>query len=271
MLQTFFIEQNSKQQRRIKIPFFKRCLNLARRIKKMYDKRILTRKLTNKILNKISSNRKFARVSYSQEAEDLLLAGFLHRVGKESDYEGFYVDVGAHHPFRFSNTAIFYDMGWRGINIEPDSYLIKNFYKYRPRDINLNFGVANEEKDLNFFIFNDPALNTFSEELAKKIDGHEIYKIKEKKIVQVHKLKNLLEKYLPREQKIDFMSIDVEGLDLEVLKSNDWEKFSPHFILVETLMDESDEISKFLNQHNYKFKCCTALTSIYQQSELKSQ
>jgi hypothetical protein len=75
--------------------------------------------------------------------------------------KGFYIDVGAHHPFRFSNTALFYKKGWQGINIEPDPSLIKNFNKYRTRDINLNFGVANEEKDLNFFIFNEPAFNTF--------------------------------------------------------------------------------------------------------------
>lgn len=224
----------------------------------------LIRKIEAKIHNKLFAYKKFCRESYSQDAEDLLLAGFLWHAGKKADYKGFYVDIGAHHPFRFSNTAIFYEKGWRGINIEPDPSLIENFHKYRPSDINLNFGVANEEKDLNFFIFNEPAFNTFDEEIAKKVQEQNSSEIKEQLVVPVRKLSTLLDKYLPQKREIDFMSIDVEGLDLEVLKSNDWEKYSPHFILVEKHLDENDEIFKFLQNLNYKFKGCTPLTSIYQ-------
>ena len=207
----------------------------------------------------------FGRVSYSQDAEDLLLKGFLWHTGKHTDYKGFYVDVGAHHPFRYSNTAIFYEIGWRGINIEPDPSLIKNFQIMRNRDINLNFGIANEEKDSNFFIFDDTAFNTFDEEIAKKVNEQSC-RMREQRIIPLRKLSTLLEQYLPKGQEIDFFSIDVEGLDLEVLKSNDWKKFSPQFILVETHLDETDEISKFLKQLNYRFKGCSPLTSIWQRN-----
>jgi hypothetical protein len=74
--------------------------------------------------------------SYSQDGEDMVLKVFFYE--NKRKYEGFYIDVGAHHPFRFSNTAFFYQKGWRGINIEPTPDLIKKFKRYRKRDINLN-------------------------------------------------------------------------------------------------------------------------------------
>ena len=75
--------------------------------------------------------------SWSQEGEDMIL----HRIfgGKKS---GFYVDVGAHHPKRFSNTYFFYCHGWRGINIDAMPGRMKLFNQWRPKDINLEMGVA---------------------------------------------------------------------------------------------------------------------------------
>ena len=79
--------------------------------------------------------------SYSQEGEDMVLRSFFE--GKKN-YKGFYIDVGAHHPYRYSNTLYFYKKGWCGINIEPTPGAIKTFNFFRRRYININFGISGQ-------------------------------------------------------------------------------------------------------------------------------
>ena len=102
--------------------------------------------------------------SWSQEGEDMVL-----RRAFEKKKTGFYVDVGAHYPMRFSNTNFFYSRGWSGINIDAMPGSMKKFEKYRRRDINLELGVAQEEGVLDYYVFNEPALNTFSVKLVEKL------------------------------------------------------------------------------------------------------
>jgi FkbM family methyltransferase len=206
--------------------------------------------------------------SYAQDGEDMIVKSFFEGRRK---YKGFYVDVGAHHPYRFSNTAFFYQKGWRGINIEPAPDLIKKFERYRKRDINLNFGVANQISDLTFYVFNDQALNSFNRELS--LSRHEEstpYKIVKELKIQTFRLSDILDKYLPANQKIDFLSIDAEGLDLEILKSNNWEKYSPDLVLVEQDVSEfmienidKDEIYNYLTANHYKMVAKTKRTSVF--------
>ena len=103
----------------------------------------------------------YALKSYSQEGEDMILRRLF-----EKQQTGFYVDVGAHHPKRFSNTYFFYKKGWRGINIDamPDSMI--PFNKIRPRDINIEKPVSDKKQVLTYYAFNEPALNGFSKELS---------------------------------------------------------------------------------------------------------
>lgn len=205
------------------------------------------------------------RLSFSQEGEDLILERYF-----ENQDHGLYVDVGAHHPFRFSNTYLFYKKGWRGINIEPmpDSLIL--FDEHRSEDVNLNLGVSQSEEYLSYFMFNEPALNTFSLEEAKIKNGihnGEYFIIDEKKVPTL-KLSTILDKYLEN-KKIDFLTIDVEGLDLEVLKSNNWEKYRPKIILVEELrisifsIRSKSEIYLFLNSRGYELYSRTYNTSFY--------
>lgn len=190
--------------------------------------------------------------SYSQDGEDMIINSFYEGI---KGYKGFYIDVGAHHPYRFSNTAFFYKKGWKGINIEPTPSLIKIFNKQRKRDINLNYGVSDTKEKLTFFEFDEPAINSFDEKLSNYRNENTKYKIIAKQEIEVLTLKEILNKHLPKKQKIDFLSIDVEGLDLRVLKSNDWEKFRPKYVLVEDLNNssklEQSEVLKFLKNHGY--------------------
>lgn len=172
----------------------------------------------------------WARLSYSQEGEDLLLRRIF-----EGQSAGFYVDIGAHHPKRFSNTHIFYASGWRGINVEPNPVVAAKFARERKRDINLQFGVASHRGELLYYEFDDPALNTFDKNLAVEREATTSYRVIATQKITVDRLDSLLESYLPAGSAIDFLTVDVEGLDLDVLKSNDWNRFRPRCVLTEAL------------------------------------
>jgi FkbM family methyltransferase len=169
-------------------------------------------------------------LSYSQEGEDRVLARF---IGNQS--KGFYVDIGAHHPQRFSNTYHFYLNGWSGINVDAMPGSMNEFKKVRPRDTNIEAAISNTKEYLTYYEFNETALNGFSKELSVERDGLGDYKVVATYQIETCTLTEILDKYLPKNQNIDFLSVDVEGLDLQVLKSNDWGKYQPMFVLVESL------------------------------------
>tara|TARA_B100000787_G_scaffold69870_1_gene51392 strand:- start:2393 stop:3142 length:750 start_codon:yes stop_codon:yes gene_type:complete len=177
--------------------------------------------------------------SYSQEGEDMVLKRIF-----DNQTNGFYIDVGAHHPKRFSNTYNFYLKGWKGINIDAMPKSMDLFNKIRPRDINLELGVGQKEEELNYYIFNEPALNSFSKELSETRDkAKDSYFIKDIIKVEVKPLNKILDTHLINND-IDFLNVDVEGLDLDVLKSNDWSKYRPKFVLVEILSSSLHNIDK---------------------------
>ena len=189
---------------------------------------------------------------WSQEGEDVIL----HRIFASKDH-GFYVDIGAHHPKRFSNTNLFYQRGWTGINIDAMPGSMVPFEKSRPKDINLEIGVAQRYGTLNYYIFNEPALNGFSSNISKaRADSSNTYEITNIIKVKVKPLSKILDSYVSEKQNIDFISVDVEGFDLEVLKSNDWAKYRPNFVLAEVLDLEfenfkDDPIVRFMEKQGY--------------------
>lgn len=172
----------------------------------------------------------FGSLCYSQEGEDMVLGRIF-----ENKKEGFYVDVGAHHPKRFSNTYFFYRRGWRGINIDAMPGSMALFNKNRPLDANLEIPVSDKDEILTYYIFNEPALNGFSKELSDSRNGLRQYKIINTKELRTRTLASILDEFMPAEQQIDFLSIDVEGLDFQVLNSNNWDKYRPEVVLVEAL------------------------------------
>ncbi|MCK5084575.1 MAG: FkbM family methyltransferase [Candidatus Pacebacteria bacterium] len=172
----------------------------------------------------------YAIKSYSQEGEDMILRRLF-----ETKKNGFYIDVGAHHPKRFSNTYYFYKIGWRGINIDAMPGSMKLFNKIRPRDINLEEAVSDKIEKLTYHIFNEPALSGFSEELITKRDGKNDYHVIDTIDLKAKTLSEILERYILNEQDIDFLNVDAEGFDYRVLAGNDWQKFHPKVILFEEL------------------------------------
>jgi len=204
----------------------------------------------------------FYWLSWSQEGEDTVLNRLMN-----SKRDGFYVDIGAHHPERFSNTALFYRRGWQGINIDANPEFISDFQEKRPRDTNIHCGVGCKEQSLIYYMFPETALNTFDADLAERRSNEgcgEFSRIE----VPVRPLANILKEYLPAGQSVDFLSVDVEGMDLTVLESSDWETYRPRFVLAEVSVEDLESVlrhpvSDFLLERDYVPVAKTANTAIY--------
>ncbi len=197
---------------------------------------------------------RYATKSYSQEGEDIFLTKYFPK-----KYDGFFVDVGAHHPKRYSNTYLLYKKGWQGINIEPRPDSIRHFQKVRPRDVNIEAAVANSQRTMTYHMFNISALNTFSVELAEQRLSNPANRLTAKKNIKTVRLIDVLENHAAN-QVIDLLNIDVEGLDYEVLESNDWNKFRPSLVMVECLgigdvasLIKNDKTVKFMRENDYLF------------------
>lgn len=175
---------------------------------------------------------------FSQESEDLILKSLF--INKE---KGFYVDIGAHHPIRFSNTYMLYCQGWRGINVDSMPGSMAAFKEVRTRDINLELGVSCENGEREFHIFEEPALNTFDAELAKQriADG---WKLKCVAQCTTKTINSILETYLPEHVQIDLLTIDIEGLDELVLCGLDFSRYRPAVIVCEILDSDFDTVLK---------------------------
>ena len=212
----------------------------------------------------------YARRSWSQEGEDLVLSRILEA---ETDCPRSYVDVGAHHPKRFSNTYFFYRLGWCGIAIEPNPELSQLFAQMRPRDIVVTCGVASKAGELSFIRFNEPALNTFDEGVAARWVGFKGYHIIERKLVRVKPLSDILHGQDKLSKGIGILNVDVEGLDLEVLRGLDWNAYRPRFVLVESLASSLSTIDtcpiyQFLREKDYELIARTKMTFFYRDSRI---
>ena len=231
-------------------------------------KKYLPKKIKTKIIEHLSSR---AIKSYAQSGEDILL-NFILDIKKLNKKNGFYIDVGALHPDIISNTRFFYKKGWHGINIDALPGSMKKFNKRRKRDINIEAVISNKNEDCDLYSFENPALNTISTEQANKYIATGEKFVKKIKI-KTQKLQDILNKYADKFERIDLMNIDVEGLDLEVLKSNDWNKYRPLFILIECAEFDLDRASEFeiydyLKSLNYKLVSKTSVNLLFQDKNI---
>ena len=202
------------------------------------------------------------RKSYSQKGEDILIDRILgHKT------PGFYIDVGASDPLRFSNTKRFYDRGWSGINLEPN---YRNFLKLtsaRPRDINLNLGLGAHRSHLMFYEFVPNTLSTFSSHQAQEY-VRQGYILRRKRRIDVRTLKEI-KRYYVKNKKVDFLSVDTEGMDYAVLQGNDWKRLRPTVVCVESAefsgrkSQLGQKIDRLLLRWGYRSVYDTHLNTIY--------
>ncbi|SHM94994.1 FkbM family methyltransferase [Flavobacterium xinjiangense] len=189
----------------------------------------IKRKFIAKFFSSKDGNNK--KISYSQSGEDLIVKFIFDNLGIQKPT---YIDIGAHHPYFISNTALFYMNGCRGINIEPDPTLFKEFLKHRKEDINLNIGISDCNCELDFYIISSPTLNTFSKEEADKYSLQGNYVIKSIEKIKVETLADVLKNFsngiFPQ-----FLSLDAEGVDEIIIRELDFENNYPIVICIETI------------------------------------
>jgi FkbM family methyltransferase len=183
--------------------------------------------------------------------------------------KGFYVDVGAYAPKQYSNTYAFYKKGWRGINIDATPGSMKAFRKVRKRDINIEAVISSRVGNVTLYSWGNPTVfNTISSEHAKKwelIVGKEPEKIPLRTIT----LEEILEIHIPPGQCIDFLSVDAESHDLEVLKSNNWTNHRPDVIAVEIDEEDigkvlTDDIVTFMKSQRYRLRAWSGPTVFFE-------
>jgi len=209
-----------------------------------------------------------AHVSFAQYGEDLILLPTLRKYGRLEG--GFYVDVGAFHPFRFSNTALLHlHKGWRGVNIDASPDAIALFNEHRPGDINILAAVSDEETDLEYVTFNKGNINSLDARMIKRWAGPDSpFTVKERVRMRTQRLDTILGSLASPPDRIDLLSVDCEGLDYRVLNSNDWERFHPFAVLVECHGLRLDMVSghpvhRLLARHGYRLVSHAFVTSLY--------
>ena len=201
--------------------------------------------------------------SWGQGGEDLALDQLFSDLSR-----GRYIDVGAHHPSRFSTTRKLYQRGWSGINIEANPNLISNFFKERKRDITLNF-AAGTHLSYELAIFQEPAISTVNKNWERRFVS-EKNTVEQRVNVPGISLFQVLSQY-SGEKAFDLLLIDAEGSDLDVLESVQWEKLPnqlhPFAIMVE-LNPSTEDISlnpmtTLLQKYGYRVWCILPMSTIF--------
>lgn len=198
-------------------------------------------------------------VSHAQNREDIILRAFLADIKK-----GFYVDIGAADPNKDSVTKFFYDLGWHGINIEPNEDLYIKLQKHRPKDVNINTAIDEKKgvKKLRIYAGTNYGLSTLSEKTKKQYEKNEQEGTTRFKDVSVpvDSLRSILK--AQKVQNIDFMKIDVEGAEDIVIKSNDWQTTRPKVLCIEANHIQGNW-KEFLIKQNYNLVFSDGLNEYY--------
>jgi FkbM family methyltransferase len=194
---------------------------------------------------------KYKKSSYSFNGIDLIIDYIF-----KNQKLGTYIDVGAQHPISNNNTYLLHKRGWSGVNIDLDKKNIDLFNLSRPKDINLNYAISDKEGEVEFYFYhNTSPINT----LSKEVSDYQKAKIKEKKMIKTYSLNDILEK-INFHKNIDYMSIDVEGLEEKVLNGFNINKYNPKVVSIEfldltmnKLEFKNNSINRVLNSNIYKY------------------
>ncbi len=204
--------------------------------------------------------RVWPRRYYSQTGEDLILRNYL------PEKVGTYVDIGAGRPISGSNTYFLYKRGWRGVCVDPLKSNTKLFRVLRPRDQVLEILISDIRGSVPFWEFEPYEYSTADSNVAEKLKLREGVRLLQYSSRECWPLSELAPAATPLDASC--LSIDVEGLDLAVLNSNDWSKYTPRVVCVEEWDSrlngfEQSEIHLYMTDQGYKRKAWTGLSSIY--------
>jgi len=215
--------------------------------------------------SRLRRNR-FRKDSYAQCGEDRILEHLFSWLKIEGPS---YLDIGAHHPTYLSNTYHFYCKGGRGVCVEPDPALFGEIARRRPKDVCLNVGVGTAGlKSAPFYVMTAPTLNTFSEEEARRYQSYGTYRIEKVLEIPLVTVNDIIAAHFPAGP--DLVSLDVEGLDLEILHSFDFAACRPVVFCIETISYTEDntetkcsEIIEFMKGKDYIVYADTYINTIF--------
>jgi FkbM family methyltransferase len=204
-------------------------------------------------------------ISYAQNFEDVMLRRALMHVDR-----GFYIDVGAYSPDIDSVTRAFYERGWRGINIEPNPAELVKFSVRRPDDVNLGFVVSERDGEATLNIIEDTGLATIDTGIAER---HTQAGWKRTTMsLPARQLSRIWDEYVPADQPVHFLKVDVEGHEEAVLRGADWMRHRPWIVVVEATLPSSQVETHLawepiLTQASYVFAYADGLNRFYCASE----
>jgi FkbM family methyltransferase len=206
------------------------------------------------------------KISYSQCGEDLIIDYIFNDLKINNPT---YIDIGAHHPILLSNTYLFYKKGCAGVCIEPDPMLYSELKNKRERDLCLNVGIGiGQDCKADYYIMTSKTLNTFSMETAKRYSSYGKQQIEN--IIQIPLIS--IDKIIEQNLQVcpNFISLDVEGWELKILKTFDFERFRPEIFCIETLTYTEDKSEKklvdiidFMKSNEYFVYADTFINSIF--------
>lgn len=206
-------------------------------------------------------------VSYAQSGEDLIIAGLLKSFGIRTVR---YLDIGAYDPVRLSNTYFFYENGHRGVCVEPNPVLADRIRRRRSRDVVLNLGVGTKVQDTSapFYSLDPATLSTFSKHEADKLIADGSAKLVETRPVQLETAESIIATYL--HDAPSFVSLDVEGLDADILRTFNFAKYRPAIWCIETVTYSRNnqgikekEIFDIMAQNGYTVYADTYVNTIF--------
>jgi FkbM family methyltransferase len=201
-----------------------------------------------------------SRESYSQMGEDLVLCDLLHEGMKIP--RPIYLDIGAADPIQASNTYLLHQSGGHGVLVEPNPAYHARLRRYRPNDVLVEAGVGiTDDKSADYYVIRDaPMRNTFSKgdvEYLRKRAGREVVeRVMKMPLIALNRL--IAEKLGAAP---DLLSTDVEGLDLAILQTLDFQKYRPAVIIAET--QPRGPITDFLASKGYELRGATMFNVIY--------
>ncbi|MFM8891589.1 MAG: FkbM family methyltransferase [Planctomycetia bacterium] len=210
-------------------------------------------------------------ISYAQNFEDVVLNRVFHDVPN-----GRYIDVGAYDPVIDSVTKHFYDRGWAGVNVEPVLRFHEKFEQQRPRDWNLNVVLGPARREVEFSEWGDSGLSTYCDTMnATTMSGLGL--TKKVQTVKMITLADVTSQF--NGEDVQFLKIDVEGAERDVLLGGEWRAFRPRVILLEAIKPKLPGCDLFsfeptwfeweglLFQHGYEFGLFDGLNRYYYRRE----
>jgi len=187
----------------------------------------------------------FNKRTYSSDGVDLFISKYFR-----NNLKGFYVDVGCYHPTRANNTYLLYKKGWKGINIDVSKFSIDLFNFWRTKDINISRAITNQNGFSKLYYQKDFSLLSTLDKKQAKLSFQGKFK---EKLIKCSTLTTAINETIYKKKKIDFLNIDAEANDFNILKSLDFKIYRPTCICIEDTSLHYKNIDNIKKSKIYNF------------------